>query len=286
MVPKYADRFGDALLVGRPTRTTFEWPGFRRPLNVTRGILSTTRIQYNHEDVGLLGRELEYTIHPAPEAGFPGLEVSLQLYENYRSFWRLFAYSPAGMLFSVNLSIANARSKYMELSQSVAFRNHRMTKEERELTSVKALGTLTRLGFDVEGKRVVLGTFDAREGAFIDTTPAIFVREFLEVALVLGHYRANKGYSIKGLDSRVKRATPDRSLGSARRHIPLGLRTEVLIRDNFTCQYCGASRLRDKSLRLHVDHKIPYSQGGRTTKENLQVLCEEDNIGKGNRQVR
>lgn len=67
------------------------------------------------------------------------------------------------------------------------------------------------------------------------------------------------------------------------RNIPLGLRYKVLKRDNFKCVRCGVSPATDPTCKLHVDHIVPFSKGGKTTVENLQTLCEECNLGKGNR---
>jgi len=68
-----------------------------------------------------------------------------------------------------------------------------------------------------------------------------------------------------------------------RRSIPLGLRYKVLSRDKFKCVRCGASPATNTTCRLHIDHIVPFSKGGKTTLENLQTLCEDCNLGKGNR---
>jgi len=68
-----------------------------------------------------------------------------------------------------------------------------------------------------------------------------------------------------------------------RRSIPLGLRYKVLSRDKFKCVRCGASPATDPTCKLHIDHILPFSKGGKTTLENLQTLCENCNLGKGNR---
>lgn len=59
------------------------------------------------------------------------------------------------------------------------------------------------------------------------------------------------------------------------------LRVDVLRRDGYRCQMCGASR--NDGVQLHVDHIVPVSRGGRTLPENLQTLCQDCNLGKGNR---
>ena len=62
----------------------------------------------------------------------------------------------------------------------------------------------------------------------------------------------------------------------------LRLRFKVMQRDKFTCQHCGASPTKDSSVELHLDHIVPWSKGGETTYENLQILCLKCNLGKSN----
>lgn len=62
------------------------------------------------------------------------------------------------------------------------------------------------------------------------------------------------------------------------------LRYDVLHRDGFKCQLCGAS-MKD-GVKLHVDHIIPIAKGGKTEMSNLRTLCERCNIGKGSKTER
>jgi 5-methylcytosine-specific restriction endonuclease McrA len=55
-------------------------------------------------------------------------------------------------------------------------------------------------------------------------------------------------------------------------------RSNILLRDEETCQYCG-KRTRD----LTLDHIIPRSRGGQSTWENLVASCKACNGKKGNR---
>ena len=64
--------------------------------------------------------------------------------------------------------------------------------------------------------------------------------------------------------------------------IPAGLRADVLVRDKWTCQWCGRTPERH-GVAFHVDHILPVSKNGKTVLDNLQTLCEECNLGKGNR---
>lgn len=59
------------------------------------------------------------------------------------------------------------------------------------------------------------------------------------------------------------------------------IRYNVLKRDNFTCQICGATA--KEGAKLHVDHIIPISEGGKTVMSNLQTLCDRCNMGKSNK---
>lgn len=64
------------------------------------------------------------------------------------------------------------------------------------------------------------------------------------------------------------------------RNINWRLRALVLMRDGGRCQLCGAEA--KDGAKLHIDHVIPWANGGDTKLANLQVLCEVCNIGKSN----
>src|SRR3990167_2427732 len=57
----------------------------------------------------------------------------------------------------------------------------------------------------------------------------------------------------------------------------IGTRFKILMKYNFTCQYCGR---KPPEVILHVDHIVPKSKGGRGTVDNLTVACFQCNIGK------
>ncbi len=59
------------------------------------------------------------------------------------------------------------------------------------------------------------------------------------------------------------------------------IRYNVLKRDNFTCQICGATN--KDGAKLEVDHIIPVSKGGKTVMNNLQTLCDRCNKGKSDK---
>lgn len=62
-----------------------------------------------------------------------------------------------------------------------------------------------------------------------------------------------------------------------RNPISARLRYEVLRRDGFTCQYCGA---KAPDVELQIDHVVPVSLGGDDHPSNLVASCVDCNIGK------
>ena len=75
------------------------------------------------------------------------------------------------------------------------------------------------------------------------------------------------------------RAAPTRRSG---RKVGWRLRARILLRDHSTCQLCGASPAAVPGTVLHVDHIVPWSNGGETVEGNLRTLCEACNMGRGN----
>lgn len=106
-------------------------------------------------------------------------------------------------------------------------------------------------------------------------------------------YRDSFGGFRKALEELVKYVNMRKSFKKARpavkrkrnktkRDVNYRLRYKVLTRDDYTCVTCGRSPATEKGVRLHIDHIKPYSKGGETVMKNLQTLCMECNIGKGN----
>jgi hypothetical protein len=62
----------------------------------------------------------------------------------------------------------------------------------------------------------------------------------------------------------------------------LRMRFRVMQRDGFKCRLCGRSPATEQGVVLHIDHVKPWSKGGPTEIENLQTLCLDCNLGKGN----
>jgi hypothetical protein len=272
----YVGRFRDVLWSVAPTQ--IELPITKRPIHGHRGILHTSRIQYNQDPINILDRAHEYTFL----LGDQRIEVSMQLYFNIAQHWRLFAYCNSGMLLSVNLSLLREAGNAFVVGQTLRISDRATSAKSRARRTAQLCATLTKLGLEVDSnKRLTLGTFDTRAGRFIDTTPQAFLRDFALAALVKGHFMGNKGYRLPGLPGVPSTWTTVERSTAIGRAVPLGLRFEILVAAHGRCRKCG-NGIRD-GARLHVDHIRPYSQGGRTQRSNLQALCDKCNLGKGNR---
>lgn len=69
-----------------------------------------------------------------------------------------------------------------------------------------------------------------------------------------------------------------RQVAKERAKMTDGLRYDILKRDHFRCQICGATE--KDGIKLHVDHIVPVSKGGKTVPSNLRTLCSRCNLGK------
>ena len=63
----------------------------------------------------------------------------------------------------------------------------------------------------------------------------------------------------------------------ASRYISDAVRLEVFTRDNGRCKRCGRQDM------LEYDHLVPYSQGGSSEAENIELLCRRCNRRKSNK---
>lgn len=64
-----------------------------------------------------------------------------------------------------------------------------------------------------------------------------------------------------------------------KRNISERLKVQILMRDGNKCKLCGTTVTGED---IHFDHIKPWSKGGETVLENLQVLCARHNLAKGN----
>ena len=67
-----------------------------------------------------------------------------------------------------------------------------------------------------------------------------------------------------------------------RRRKPRFGKTNLYIRDLYTCQYCNTPQIRNN---LTLDHVIPLSKGGKTQWQNIVAACGPCNSLKGDKTI-
>ena len=110
-----------------------------------------------------------------------------------------------------------------------------------------------------------VGTYEQRFGSWYNALDAFVLYTSDEETDIKPNARINKD----GIKHTTKREP------SAR------MKVQVLMRDGNRCRLCGVE-CNDGLHNIHFDHIIPWSKGGETTLENLQVLCNDCNLAKGN----
>ncbi len=72
-----------------------------------------------------------------------------------------------------------------------------------------------------------------------------------------------------------------KSVAGQRALMNSNLREEIKQRDNYRCCECSLGVEEEPNLLLEIDHILPLSKGGMSTRENLQTLCWKCNRTKG-----
>lgn len=123
----------------------------------------------------------------------------------------------------------------------------------------------------------------------IKVTDPHFIEVDMEIYYVSprgrNHYTKNTTYTLFTLSHLAKQITEKKKYQSnaayERSLMTESMRYDILKRDGFRCQICGASA--QDGATLHVDHIIPVAKGGKTIKKNLQTLCNRCNSGKSDK---
>lgn len=256
-------------------------------------------IAYNRSGIDLLNNKHEYTF-PLLEGD---LQLSLQLYENINSHYKLYCFTKfgnlSGVTFSINLTTEKESKGVIFLTRKIKFSERykgskELSKAHRRQKQIVLCSLLRKLGMDVtENNDLILGTFDPVNRKFVDTNKDSFLNDFIVTSILKGHFQGNKGYQLEILPSfnaldymfeelKEIKFLPQKVIkNKSNRNISFSMRYKVLRRDNFRCVACGRSS--EDGIKLHVDHKTPFSLGGLTILSNLQTLCHQCNIGKSNK---
>lgn len=87
--------------------------------------------------------------------------------------------------------------------------------------------------------------------------------------------------SIEFFAPKVIRLTASNYVASEKRQLR-PTRHNVILRDEFTCQYCGKEFT---SAKLTIDHVVPKSKGGKSTWQNMVAACWKCNNKKGDKKL-
>lgn len=136
--------------------------------------------------------------------------------------------------------------------------------------------------------------FEAHVGEVLNKEDLHEVAGIHEWARRIRELRDEEGMKIRSNTDRVDLKPGEYVLESLERSpkidrtIPEALRTKILIRNGFTCKWCGRTAgdqdpsRPGNTIRLTIDHEVPASQDGTIDEDNLRVLCSACNHGKMN----
>jgi hypothetical protein len=139
--------------------------------------------------------------------------------------------------------------------------------------------------------------FEANLGIVLTTQQIREVAGISEYARRIRELRDDEGMQIRTHVDRTDLKPGEYILESMERKAVIGreispqLRNEILERNGFTCQQCGAGPgdpdpfNPSRKARLHIDHIIPVTQGGTNDNNNLRVMCSACNQAKSNIQI-
>lgn len=166
----------------------------------------TSSIQYSRDLINILGDNLSYTFTLNQQK----IELSLQFYENTRNHYRLFGFTKCnggvGLVFSINMSLQKQADGTYSLANKLMFSDRiegdaEIAKMIRKRKQEAALDYLEKKDFKITDKNEVeFGIFDPHapdiDQAFIGTSAEKFIKDYIFVTLVKGHYMGNKGYRL------------------------------------------------------------------------------------------
>jgi DNA mismatch endonuclease Vsr len=163
-----------------------------------------------------------------------------------------------------------------------------------EIALAMRLKRFARKGEPVSARDKLRKFFTANVGKALTTQQLREVAGISEYGRRIRELRDREGFQIKTHVDRADLKPGEYILETLdqkpviSRAISPQLRNEILERNGFTCQLCGAGPGDTDpfnphgTVRLHVDHIIPMSQGGSDSRDNLRVLCSACNQGRSN----
>lgn len=153
----------------------------------------------------------------------------------------------------------------VELDENVIYKELEISKEKYRKIEKRLLNKV-KLDSSVYDIKVVVNVYYCSSGGRNNYSKSR-VYNYFELEEIYNNWLNGKNYEIS---SKIERSIMNDDI-----------RYNVLKRDNFTCVLCGASA--KDGVKLHVDHIIPVSKGGKTVMNNLRTLCDRCNKGKSDK---
>lgn len=75
----------------------------------------------------------------------------------------------------------------------------------------------------------------------------------------------------------VERPRPSRSVSAGSRYVPASVRRAVWARDSGQCSFVGSDGRCGETGALEFHHVVPFSAGGKTDRDNLELRCRAHN---------
>jgi len=168
------------------------------------------------------------------------------------------------------------------LNKNFGIYNYRKSNKPKQLRMMAYF--LSLLGIDTPMSIVVnpRGILGLNEDKLILSKNQRIIKEKINKVIVTNNVNTDKE-RLNTLTSRGYLYSRENAIKLYKSEEWRSLRYEVLKEQGGVCQLCGRSKKH--GVVLHVDHIKPLSKNWelRLTKSNLQVLCEDCNLGKSNK---
>lgn len=163
--------------------------------------------------------------------------------------------------------------------------NQKVLVLNKYFAGIAVCGLVRAISFVVESKAEIIGItpdgfypFNFEDWLEVSKNPALAGLS-VEQETMITTGRDKEGNVKKFYSPRVVRLTSTSYFPDGKKQLR-PTRSNILSRDDFTCQYCGKSPSKKD---LNLDHVMPSSRGGGSDWENLVTSCRRCNTFKANR---
>lgn len=137
---------------------------------------------------------------------------------------------------------------------------------------------LTELKIIVDAETLTL--LEEAKVLFGCATQAEILKRTLKVAIAIKKKELGLADEAPNTQQDQSKFTPAAGVGSISRYIPVALRRATWRRAKSSCEFVGPAGRCSSKHKLQVDHHIPLALGGKTTVDNLRLLCRNHNLAE------